>query len=130
MHDTWVQPFEVVNASASPGLHQWVQKPFCMPCKRRLSQPRHQIRSCSCCSVPSFCSGLLGRSVNMRAVRLCLVLLASFLLHQAHAIAPFGSWQKRGAIKARPSYTPEAEADRVDDLPGSPNGLDFNMFSG
>jgi hypothetical protein len=66
----------------------------------------------------------------MRAAKLCLVLLAAVSLHQAHAIATFGSWQQRGAIKASPSYTPEAEADRVDDLPGSPNGLDFNMFSG
>jgi hypothetical protein len=66
----------------------------------------------------------------MRAAKLCHILLASLVLHQAHAIAPFGSWQQRGAIKASPSYTPEAEADRVDDLPGSPNGLEFNMFSG
>ncbi|KAF6252042.1 peptidase S10, serine carboxypeptidase [Scenedesmus sp. NREL 46B-D3] len=57
-------------------------------------------------------------------------MLVALLAHTAHAIAPFSSWQQHGAIKARTSYTPEAEADRVDDLPGSPNGLDFNMFSG
>eukprot|EP00882_Tetradesmus_deserticola_P028720 GHRQ01031998.1.p1 GENE.GHRQ01031998.1~~GHRQ01031998.1.p1 ORF type:complete len:219 (+),score=62.62 GHRQ01031998.1:114-770(+) len=66
----------------------------------------------------------------MRAAELCQFLAVALLAHTAHAIAPFSSWQQHGAITARSSYTPEAEADRVDDLPGSPNGLDFNMFSG
>jgi hypothetical protein len=66
----------------------------------------------------------------MRAAKLCQILLVFLVLYEARAIAPFNSWQQHGAIKARTSYTPEAEADRVDDLPGSPNGLDFNMFSG
>jgi hypothetical protein len=66
----------------------------------------------------------------MRAAQLRLLVLVTALVYTASAIAPCSSWQQHGAIKTRTSYTPEAEADRVDDLPGSPNGLDFGMFSG
>ncbi|WIA18548.1 hypothetical protein OEZ85_009991 [Tetradesmus obliquus] len=66
----------------------------------------------------------------MRAAQLFQLLLAALLVQTAYAIAPFSSWQQHGAMKESTRYTPEAEADRVDDLPGSPNGLDFGMFSG
>eukprot|EP00878_Enallax_costatus_P040230 GHUV01046271.1.p1 GENE.GHUV01046271.1~~GHUV01046271.1.p1 ORF type:complete len:194 (+),score=3.27 GHUV01046271.1:218-799(+) len=46
------------------------------------------------------------------------------------AISP-SQFKKQHSMHAHePDYTPEAEADRVNELPGAPNALDFGLFSG
>jgi hypothetical protein len=55
-----------------------------------------------------------------------LLVLICIFVRSADALNP----SKSATLRSAESYTAAAEADRVLDLPGSPDGLDFAMFAG
>lgn len=57
-------------------------------------------------------------------------MLACMLIGCCSAISPFHLTRQHGMHGHGRHYTPDAEADRVNELPGAPNALDFGLFSG